>query len=578
MKLKNIFKLKNRNLKAPWYKIYGNSIPKHIKYPDVSIFELVNKTAINYPTYIAYTYYGKTKTYYEFVKDIRKCAKAFKALGINKEDIVTICMPNTPEAIIAFYALNLIGAIANMVHPLSSEGEIKNYLQQTSSKTILAADFTYEKINNIIDETYLENVILASVNVSMNKITSLGYYLTKGRKIKKVRKNSKVIYWKEFFAMHNNYKERIIDHGKGHNPAVILYSGGTTGNPKGIVLSNLNLNSLAMQDLAVCQKLLPQVSILSVMPIFHGFGLGCCIHACFVAGGKSILLPTFSAKTFDELIIKYRPNIIAGVPTLFEALINSKKLEKKDLSYIECCISGGDNLSSSLKHKIDNFLKSHHAKTTIRPAYGLTEATAGVCMTPINQSKDNSIGIPCPDSYIKIVAPNTHNEVAYGQEGEICVHGPTVMMGYLKNPKETAQALQYHDTDKLLWLHTGDLGYMDEDGFVYFKQRLKRMIISSGYNIYPSHIESIIESHPSVLTSTVIGIDHPYKVQVAKAYIVLKDNVKPTKEIKESIQKHCEKNIAKYSMPYVFEYRQSLPRTTVGKVNYKALEEENQKK
>lgn len=576
MKFKDIFKIGRKEKEMSWYKTYDKeNIKRHIDIPDVSIFELLNKTAVKYPTYIAYNYYGKEKTYHEFVLSIRKCARAFKNLGINKGDIVTICMPNTPEALISFYALNLIGAIANMVHPLSSEGEIKTYLQMTKSETIVSADFTWDKINNIINETNLKTVILASVDISMNKITQIGYFLTKGRKIKKVKDNDKVIYWSKFYELSNNYHEKLCDNNKGNTPAVILYSGGTTGTPKGIILSNMNLNALVLEDLEVCKKLRPQVSILSVMPIFHGFGLGCCVHACFVAGGKSILLPTFSPKTFDDLVMKYKPNIIAGVPTLFETLINSKKLNNKDLSYLTCLISGGDNLSPSLKHKIDDFLKSHGSNTIIRPAYGLTEATAGVCMTPVNESRDNSIGVPVPDTYIKIVVPNTHTEVASGIEGEICVNGPTVMMGYLNNPKETSQALQYHEEDKKVWLHTGDLGYVDKDGFVYFKQRLKRMIVSSGYNIYPSYIEEVIEEHPSVLTSTVIGIDHPHKVQVAKAYIVLKEGFKPTSEIKKSIKEHCEKNIAKYAMPYVFEYRSTLPRTKLGKVNYKVLEDEN---
>ena len=185
--------------------------------------------------------------------------------------------------------------------------------------------------------------------------------------------------------------------------------------------------------------------------------------------------------------------------------------------------------------------------------------------------------MPFPDTYYKIVKPNTQEEVPYGTEGEICIHGPTVMLGYIGNPKETAHALQIHP-DGLTWLHTGDLGIMDEDGFVYFVQRLKRVIISSGYSIYPSQLENIIDAHEAVLMSTVIGVDDPYKIQKVKAFIVLKPNISPSEEVRENIRKHCEKNIAKYAMPYEFEFRESLPKTLVGKVAYTILEAEEREK
>ena len=253
-------------------------------------------------------------------------------------------------------------------------------------------------------------------------------------------------------------------------------------------------------------------SMLSIMPIFHGFGLGIGIHTMLVNGCKCILIPAFSAQTFGPLLKKNQPNFIAGVPTLYEALLRSNKIKKTDLSCLKGVFCGGDSLSIELKKKVDAFLKEHGAKVQIREGYGTTECVTASCLTPKNYYREGSIGLPFPDTYYKIVKPNTQEEVPYGTEGEICINGPTVMMGYVGNPKETAHVLQIHP-DGLTWLHTGDLGFMDEDGFVYFRQRLKRMIVSSGYSIYPSQLENIIDAHEAVLMSTVIGVDDPYKIQ-----------------------------------------------------------------
>lgn len=564
-------------VKTPWYSSYKN-IPKHLEYKDTSLYRAIYDTAKKYPDFIAYNYFGVKKTYQEFIEEIKECARAFKANGIKEKDVVTICMPNTPEAIIAFYALNMIGAIANMVHPLSGENEIKYYLNISESVAILTIDIAWQKIKNIIDDTKIEKVIIASVKDSMPFTLGVGYWLTKGRKVKTPKTSEKIIYWKEFINSSKYYLQTCEVRTKGKDVAAILYSGGTTGKPKGIILTNINFNALAEQGIVMCGGgLKAGDSVLAIMPVFHGFGLGICIHTVMYFGGISILQPQFNIKTFDKLLKKYKPNVIAGVPTLYEALLQNKRMKKLDLSFLKVVISGGDSLSVSLKKKIDAFLKERGAKVQVREGYGLTECVTGTCLTPEHEYREGSIGIPYPDTYYKIVKPNTHTEVEYGVDGEICVAGPTVMLEYLKEPKETAHTLQLHD-DGLVWLHTGDLGCMDSDGWVYFKQRIKRMIVSAGYNIYPQQIENVLDSHPAVLMSTVIGIDHPYKIQVPKAFIVLKEGIKPTEEIKQSIYEHCQKNIAKYAIPHVFEYRDSLPKTLVGKVAYTELIEEEKRK
>lgn len=562
------------NVKTPWYKFY-DGIKEHLDYPDASVYELVEQSAKKHPEYISYNYYGNKKTYGELLTQIDEVAKAFCSLGVGNRDAVSICMPNTPEAVICFYALNKIGAIANMIHPLSAENEIRHYLNLSESRYIVTIDIAFDKVNHICGQTHLKNIIKVSVGDSMPPVMKAMYYVTKGRKIH-TECNENTMSWKQFLKLGRNYSGGCERKTVGNDTAAILYSGGTTGYPKGIELTNLNFNALAMQSFEACHCLKEKDRVLAIMPVFHGFGLGICIHTVQYFGGTSILLPQFSAKTFDRLLKKYRPNIIAGVPTLYEALLMNKRLEGYDLSFLKCVISGGDSLSVGLKHKIDSFLKEHGADIQVREGYGLTECVTGSCLTPEKYYREGSIGVPYPDMYYKIVKPQTDTELDYMQEGEIVISGPTVMKGYLNEEEENARTLKRHG-DGRSWMHTGDIGYMDEDGFVYFRQRLKRVIVSSGYNIYPQYIENVIDSHPDVLMSCVIGIDHPYKMQVAKAYIVLKNDVLLSDGIKQSIKEHCEKNLARYSWPYEYEFRDDLPKTLVGKIAYNELDKENRK-
>ena len=567
--------MKSSIVKTPWYDFYDGVKP-HLEYPDISIYNMLENSMKNREDYISYNYYGTKKTYKEFIAQIDKCARALKSLGIKATERVSICMPNTPEAIIAFYAINKIGAVANMIHPLSAENEIKYFLNISKSKYVIAIDIAFNKINHIANDTNLKKCIVVSAKNSMPMYLKIGYQLTKGRKIK-LEKSDLNLSWNDFIKLGEDYNKKIKSDLKGNVVAAILYSGGTTGYPKGIELTNLNFNALAIQSFEACQCLKEKDKVLSIMPVFHGFGLGICIHTVQYFGGTSILLPQFSAKTFDKLLKKYKPNIIAGVPTLYEALLKNKNLDGYDLSFLKCVISGGDSLSISLKEKVDTFLKEHGANIQIREGYGLTECVTGSCLTPMNYYRRGSIGIPYPDTYYKIVKPNTEEELPFGEEGEILISGPSVMKGYLDDEKETKLTLRKHK-DGLTWMYTGDLGYIDKDGFIYFKQRLKRMIISSGYCLYPQYIENIIDSHPKVLMSCVIGINHPYKVLVAKAFIVLRNGYTAADDLLKEIKEHCEKNLARYSWPTEYEFRSELPKTLVGKIAYSKLEEEERGK
>ncbi len=560
---------------SPWLKYYGNT-PASLDYPHLTMYQMVAQAAKRKPNNTAYVFMGKKTSYQEFMQRIEAAAKGLYKMGIRKGDRVTICMANTPQALDCFYALNRIGAIPNMIHPLSAAQEIAFYLNFSKSKAILTLDQFYYKVAEILPQ--LENecqVLIAKVVDELPAPLNLLYPMTKGaRAIKKLPKTGYTLWYKMVAAGKNQV---LPPHdGKYDDCGAILYSGGTTGTTKGIMLSNLNFNALALQTIAASGFSMEEISemkMLSVMPVFHGFGLGIGIHTPLVAGGTCILIPQFNVNTYAEVLVKQKPNLIPGVPTLFEALLRAEKLEGTDLSFLKGIFSGGDSLSPELKKKVDVFLRAHGCSQQIREGYGTTECVTASCLTPKDYARAGSIGIPFPDTFYKIVEPGTTNEVEPNVEGEICVSGPTVMMGYMDNPEETAGALKRH-YDGRIWLHTGDLGYMDQDGFVYFRQRMKRMIITSGYNVYPSQLENIIDGHEKVLLSCVIGVKDPYRVQRVKAYVVPMPGVEPTEELKAELMEYCSKHIAKYAMPREMEFRKELPKTLVGKVAYRVLEEE----
>lgn len=562
--------------KTPWEAFMGD-VPMHLDYFEGSMFDRINYIAEKYPDYIAFDFMGKSTTYKEMIGEIRNCAKALKTIGVRENDKVTIAMPNCPQAIYMFYAVNLVGAIGNMIHPLSAEKEIEFYLNESESVTAITLDQFYNKFENIRENTKVVNIIIASVKDALSKPIKAGYMLTEGRKIKRIPSDAPVIRWHDFMklgkACFYNYEVKRPSEA----PAVILYSGGTTGTTKGIVLSNKNFNALSEQIVATNPMFRPGDKMLAAMPLFHGFGLGVCVHSMLAQGGRCILIPRFTAKSYAKQITKYRCNFIAGVPTLYEALLRLPAMDSADLSCLKGVFSGGDSLSIELKKKFDKFLYDHKAVIQVREGYGTTETVTACCLTPITAAKEGSIGIPLPDVYMKIVEPGTDRELPYGEEGEILLAGPTTMMEYMNHPEETAQTLRKHD-DGLTWVYTGDLGVMDSDGFIFFKGRAKRMIISSGYNVYPAQIENIIDAHDMVQMSCVIGVPDPYRMQKVKAFVMLSPGVPKNDETKAELLAYCKKNIAKYAMPYDIEFKDEMPKTLVGKVAYRQLEAEELEK
>ena len=558
--------------KRPWLESMGE-VPATLDYFQGSMVEMVENVAKRYPSNIAFDFMGKSTAYKDMMANIEKCARSLRTIGVREHDRVTIAMPNCPQAIYMFYAVNMIGAVANMVHPLSSEKELEFYINESQSITVVTLDQFYHKFEAIRENTCVVNVVIARIRDALSRPLRVGYMLTEGRKIKKIPEDAPVIMWDEFMRLGKacfwNYKvKRGAD-----DPAVILYSGGTTGTTKGILLTNLNFNALGQQVLAANPMFRPGDKMLAAMPLFHGFGLGVCIHTMLSQGGRCVLVPRFTAESYSKLITKYRCNFIAGVPTLYEALLRLPNMDKADLSSLKGVFSGGDSLTVELKKKFDKFLYDHKAVIQVREGYGTTETVTACCLTPVNKAKEGSIGIPFPDTYIKIVKPGTDEELPYGEEGEILLAGPTVMKEYINHPEETSQTLRKH-ADGLTWVYTGDLGVMDEEGFIYFRGRSKRMIVSSGYNIYPAQLENIFDANELVQMSCVIGVPDPYRMERPKVFVTLKPGVQPSEETRKAIMDYASKRIAKYAMPKELEFRETLPKTLVGKVAYRQLEEE----
>lgn len=584
--------------------------------PEETIFEFIYRINKDNMSNEALDYYGTKLTFKEFFAKIEECAKALKLKGIGKGDIVTICMPNTPEGVIAFYAVNKIGAVANMIHPLSSETEILRYLNEAESKIAIAIDTVYEKIDKIKDFTKLEHIIMVSPKESMPLPKKIGFTVLAfakkhdlikkldelsanvGRKLKlskesfsivpgSIKKTMKSVngadivgekyeLWDSFIKSGKEYNGDTLGSFEKNEMAVLLHTGGSSGVSKGVMLSNENFNANTVQLKYTIPFYEAGDKLLAITPIFHGFGLADCVHTALGVNMSTILLPNYDQKSYTQAILK-KPALVLGVPTLLNATIKNPKLQKIDAPF-NLFISGGDHLFSEKEEEANHYLETHNAKSRVRKGYGMTECLAAVTFTGLGANKVGSVGIPLPLNKIKIINPTTKEELGFNQEGEICISGPTVMLGYYKNTEETQNTL-FTDENGDVWLQSKDLGYIDEDGLLHYTGRAKRVIVSAGYNVYPQQIEQILASHPAIEQAVVVGSPDEYKVQLPKAFVTLKKGFSNNATIQQELYELCKTSLAKYAIPFEFEIVDSLPVTLYNKVDYKAMEElEKQKK
>ena len=560
--------------KNPLYAYINENAPLGFDIPDESMFGMLKISADSHPDALAYEYFGTKCTYGEMLKKIRTVSDAYYALGVRKGDAVTILMPNTPEAVLSIYALNRIGAICDIVHPLSAQEEIKKYINSVGSKFLLTADLCCAKVSAILDETSVEKVVVASPGDSMPFVMKKLYAL-KTRKSNAVpADDSRYIMWKSFVKNNSARAKAYKPTGEqNEKPAIILHSGGTTGVPKNIMLSNRNFNAFGMQSIITLYDVSVGDKILAILPIFHGFGLGVCVHVCFCFGACSVLIPSFDAKKFGSTLKKYKPTMLFGVPTLYEAMVNADGVDDLDFSFLKYAVSGGDTLPKPLEDKVNAFLKAHNSDVRICEGYGMTEGLAALSLSVYEGYKSGTIGKPLIGNEMCVVTPGTTEVLPAGEQGELCVHGPTVMIGYKDNPEETANTLRVH-ADGKTWLHTGDMAVIDEGGFVEYKLRIKRLIISSGFNVHPTNIERVIEELPEVSKCAVVAMPHPYKQEVPKAYIILEKGYEASTETLDKIKEYCKKHLSRHSIPYKYKFIKELPKTPFNKVDIMKLQKE----
>ncbi|MGI9658590.1 MAG: AMP-binding protein [Gaiellaceae bacterium] len=554
----------------PWLQFYGD-IPQSLEYPRIRLDEVVARSAARLPEERAFDFLGSTTTYAELNAAIERCAAGLAALGVKPDDRITISMPTSPQGVIAFYAASRLGAVSSIIHPLSTPDEIAHYLTLSDSRFALTLDAFYGRFAEILDRTPLETLILARIPDELSGLKRLGFWATRGRKIPSVPADADVTWWTELMGgSHAPIPEPV---GDPDELATILYSGGTTGAPKGIMLSHANVTSEALQ-VVTWVSVSERDIVLAALPIFHGFGLSALIHAGLLAGAQLVMVPQFSPAIVAKLMRSKRLTVMAGVPTLYEALARHPSLRRADISSLRAAFSGGDALQASVRERFEHMVAERGGSVRLLEGYGLTEAVTAVVCNPLHAPRAGTLGIPFPDVLAKICEPGTDRECPPGEDGEICVSGPPVMLGYLDNPEATGETLQRH-TDGRTWLHTGDIGHMDEDGFLTFTCRLKRMIKSSGFNVYPNQVEAVLEAHSGVAQSCVIGQPDETQGARVKAIVVVADDASAGDALADALIEHCRERLIKWSCPREIEFRDELPLTRLGKVDYRALEAEH---
>lgn len=541
------------------------------EYPECSAFFQLKKNAEDFPNLNALEFQGKAITFKDFISCVETLARALTAVGIKKSDIVSIVSPNVPQAVIMFYALNRIGAVANMIHPLLSEKEIQNHVEKTESKAVFILDAVYKKLSSInwkMQES--PKIIIAQVADAL-PFWMKPLYALKNREKLILNPNHHNIYWNDLLKLAVNAESLPDEKGNAYDLSTIIYTGGTTGEQKGAMFNNYSFTCYAIQTAEASGLDLKGKRCLGVLPLFHGFGLAFNVHAMLAGGTCLYLVPTYDFNKCNALIFKKKLNFIYGVPAFFEALSRHPKMENNDLSFMEALVSGGDKLSEKLQKRLNKLLEAGGSKYPIRNAYGQTESLTGCCINPIFKNVIGSVGLPCPDMKSKIVEIGSCNEVPVGVDGELCLTGPILTLGYYKNEEATRQILKKHD-DGITWLHTGDIFNKDENGYLYFRQRIKRMIITSGYNIYLSQVEDTVSECSIVKQCCAVGIDDTLTGQQIGLYVIL-NSPSDNNKSRDIIMKHCKENLAEYSQPRKIIFIDEFPKTKMGKVDFKTLED-----
>ena len=566
------------SIDKPWLKYYPQYLIEK-EMPKATIYDYILKSNNFYPKRIALNYFNNKITYSSMFEKIDNVARSFLELGVKKGDIVSISMPTIPEFVYIFYALSKIGAIANMIDPRKSSEDFYEYVNLVDSKVLVIVDVALEKIRNIKKNTKVETIISVSPADSMPSTLKKVYNLKPKKKVK----INNLITWEQFYKLGIDRKSEIIVEDfpeyESDRPLVIVYTGGTTGKSKGVVLSNDNLNAASSQCETCGYDFQRQHVWLNIMPPFIAYGVGNGLHLPLALGMEVVLIPQFDPNKFDKLLDKYRPNHITGVPTHYDSILKSKLFKESGLKYLLSPIVGGDKMNEASEVLINKFFKKNNCNFNVSKGYGMSEVSAAVCTTSIPEINEvGSVGIPFHHTVMAVFDPETNKELKYNEIGEICISGPNTMIGYYNNEEETNKIIRKHD-DGLMWVHSGDLGYINENGVVFIKGRMKEMIVRhDGFKIFPIMLEEVILTHPLVKTCKVIGVKDTTFSQgeLPKAYVVLEKEIEDKEKIKKELKNICEERLAEYLQPIDFVIKEKLPLTPVGKIDFMKLKEENE--
>ncbi|SMO35739.1 long-chain-fatty-acid--CoA ligase [Melghirimyces algeriensis] len=550
-----------------WYSCYPEAIPKSLTYPDHPLPYFLEQAAKDFPEREALYFLGKRLTYQELLDDVYRMAQVLKELGIKQGDRVSIMLPNSPQSVISYYAVLLIGGIVVQTNPMYKERELEHQLNDSGTETIICLDLVYQQVEKIRARTPLKRIIVTGIKDYLPFPKNLLYPL----KLKKDGIHVEIPYGDGVYAFSQLMKKALPQPVKSEissmdDIALIQYTGGTTGFAKGAMLTHRNTVVNIIQCNAWVHKAkYGEEKMLALVPFFHVYGMTVAMNYAIYKAATIILLPKFNTKETLKVIDKERPTLFPGAPTMYVALLNHPDTPKYDLSSIQACISGSAPLPLVVQEKFEKLTGGRLVE-----GYGLTESSPVTHANPIwEKRKNGSIGLPWPDTDCRILDPNTGEEVPPGVPGKLQVRGPQVMKGYWNQEKETARALSDG------WLNTGDIAMMDDEGYFYIMDRQKDMIIAGGFNIYPREVEEVLYDHPKVQEAAVIGVPDPYRGETVKAFIVLKPGKTTTEE---ELDRYCREKLANYKVPRKYEFREELPKTTVGKVLKRVLiEEENRK-
>lgn len=575
------------SIDKPWQKYYSKeAITASI--PELTAYQyMVSQNKDNLSTK-AIMYYGKKISYKNYIDMIDETARRLYNLGVTEGEVVTVMSVANPELEVLFYALNKLGAVINLIDVRSDYKQIKKYLMEVKSNEVVVMDNFLPEFDKCMEDENVDNIVENVITLSPYNSVLYPFNVLAEKKSRKedsdlyskideIKKKNKYMTWNDLMSVHK-YRYPRYPRYKKNMVAALVHTGGTTGVPKTVKLSNENFNAMAIQYKSLNANYNKGDTFLNGIVPFVAYGIVVTIHMPMCLGMTNIIAPILSPKEFTEFMIKYKPNHTITVPTYVEHFVHDRKADSMNWKCLKNLGIGGDYFPEQSEIFVNEFLKNHGSSSIAEKGYGMTEnsSTAGVCLVGVN--KTNSLGIPLPLNTYGIFERGTDKELKYGEEGEICITGPTAMLGYLDNEEEEGKVIKIHSDGKK-WIHSEDVGIIDEDGFLFFKGRYKRLIPHGGFKLYPSYIEGVIMKHPDIDNCCVISIpDKVYGASPEAHVVIKKDSVSELKKLKEELIKLCQDKLPSYSQPEDFIFEEDLPLTSVGKVDYKKVEKMRIKK